>query len=272
MRAYQMKNVLSTESVSDKYICINNLGYYENLTNVHTRREGGRMDYQMIYIKSGELTVEEKGQSIRIGAGEICLFRPYEAQIYSIGKLPTAFFWIHFSGTEAERMLSFFEKRAYCVGAFPEFEEYCHGFSNSFHAEEQYTDMLYEGQLIVLFAQIAERIFRDEKTHNGFLRIREALSLMRTEYWHRRTNVELARISGLSRDCFEKTFKHITGTTPHRYYTDLIAEKGMELLSSTTYSVAEIARLCGIDDGLYFSRLFKKKTGMSPTEYRRAFV
>ena len=127
MRAYQMKNVLSTESVSDKYIC----------------------------------------------------------------------------------MLSFFEERAYCVGAYPEFEEHCHGFSNSFHAEEQYTDMLYEGQPIVLFARIAERILRDEKTHNGFLRIREALSLMRAEYWHRRTNGEPARISGLSRDCFEKTFKHI---------------------------------------------------------------
>jgi hypothetical protein len=50
MLAYQMKNAESTELASEKYICVNNLGYYENLTNVQTRRERGRVDYQMIYI------------------------------------------------------------------------------------------------------------------------------------------------------------------------------------------------------------------------------
>ena len=272
MYAYRMKNAVSTDAVSEKYICINNLGYYENLTNVQTRRERGRMDYQMIYIRNGELTIHEKDKDRYVGAGEICLFRPYESQIYSIGKAPTAFFWIHFSGSEAERMLSFFEKRTYYVGAFPEFEEYCHGFSHSFHAEDRYTDMLYEGHLIVLFARVAERILRDEKTHSDFLRIREALSLMRSEYWHRRTNSELAQISGISKDCFEKTFKRIMGSTPHQYYTTLIVEKGMELLTSTTFNIAEISRLCGIDDSLYFSRLFKKKVGLSPAAYRKASV
>ena len=60
MYAYRMKNAVSTDAVSGKYICINNLGYYENLTNVQTRRERGRMDYQMIYIRNGELTIHEK--------------------------------------------------------------------------------------------------------------------------------------------------------------------------------------------------------------------
>ena len=272
MLAYQMKNAESTELASEKYICVNNLGYYENLTNVQTRRERGRVDYQMIYIKSGAVTIHEEGGDRYIGAGEVCLFRPLEAQIYSIGHVPTAFFWIHFSGSEATRMLSFFKERAYYVGSFPEFEEYCHGFSHSFHAEQCYTDMLYEGNLIALFARVAERIHRDEKTHSDFLRIRKALSLMRTEYWHRRTNGELASLSGVSKDCFEKTFKHIMGSTPHQYYTALIVEKGAELLSSTTYSIAEISRLCGIEDALYFSRLFKKKIGLSPAAYRKASV
>lgn len=270
MLAYKMKNVESTECASEKYICVNNLGFRENLTNVQTRRERGRLDYQMIYVKSGELTIHEDGRDCRVGAGGICLFRPHEAQIYSFGDLPTAFFWIHFSGSEAERLLSFFKERAYYVGEFPEFEEYCHGFSHDFHAEQCYTDMLYEGKLIALFARVAERIFRDEKTHKDFLRIREALSLMRTEWWHRRTNSELAAVSGVSRDSFEKTFKRITGSTPHQYYATLIAEKGAELLSTTTYTIAEISRLCGVEDSLYFSRLFKKKVGLSPAAYRKA--
>lgn len=270
MLSYKMKNVKSTECASEKYICVNNLGFRENLTNVQTRREHGRVDYQMIYVKSGELTICEEGRDCRMGAGWICLFRPCEAQIYSFGTTPTAFYWIHFSGREAEGMLSFFKERAYYVGDFPEFEEYCHGFSHDFHAEQRYTDMLYEGKLIALFARVAERVLRDEKTHKDFLRIREALSLMRTEWWHRRTNSELAAISGISRDSFEKTFKYITGSTPHQYYATLIVEKGADLLSSTTYSIAEISRLCGIEDSLYFSRLFKKKVGLSPAAYRKA--
>ena len=60
---------------------------------------------------------------------------------------------------------------------------------------------------------VAERIHRDEKTHSDFLRIRKALSLMRTEYWHRRTNGELASLSGVSKDCFEKKI----GLSPAAY-------------------------------------------------------
>ena len=270
MFSYYMRRIEDCGIASEKYICVNTFGYCEGRTDMQIRRSHGRLDYQLIYVKSGELTIHEAGRDCRMGAGEICLFRPYEAQIYSFGDLPTAFFWIHFSGSEAARLLAFFKERAYYVGEFPEFEEYCHGFSHDFHAEQCYTDMLYEGKLIALFARVAERIFRDEKTHKDFLRIREALSLMRTEWWHRRTNGELAAISGVSRDCFEKTFKHMTGSTPHQYYTTLIVEKGAELLSQTTYTVAEISRLCGIEDSLYFSRLFKKKVGLSPAAYRRA--
>ena len=269
MLAYYTRSKESTEVKSDKYVCVNNLGYYAGLTDIHTRREKGRVDYLLIYIKRGELLIHEAEGELCLSDGGICLFRPNEPQIYSIQKTPTDFFWIHFSGEGIESMLSFFEKRSYDIGTLPEFEQYCHGFDSEFHTAPQYTDMLYEGQLVTLFARIAERILRDEKAHSDFLRIREALGLMRTEYWCRRSNSELARISGVSKDCFEKAFKHVMGVTPHQYYLSLQIEKAKELLSSTAYSITEISRLCGIDDSLYFSRLFKKKIGQSPAAYRK---
>lgn len=269
---YMMKYTEDCETVSKKYICVNNFGYCEDRTNMRIRRERGRVDYQLIYVKCGELIIHENERTVTMGAGDICLFRPGEAQLYSIYHIPTAFFWIHFSGSEAERMLSFFKERRYFVGAFPEFEEYCHGALDAFHAGEAYAELFFEGALIALFARIAERIYRDVKEYDAFLRIRKALNLMHAEPWNRRQNSELAELCGISKDYFVKMFKHAMSVSPHQYYTDLILDRGKHLLSTTTYSIGEIARLCGIEDALYFSRLFKKKTGISPVAYRKAYA
>ena len=55
--------------------------------------------------------------------------------------------------------------------------------------------------------------------------------------------------------------------------TAYIAKKRMdnaqELLKSTTLPVQDIASLSGYDDAAYFTRLFKKKTGISPRDYRK---
>ncbi len=272
MFSYYMKKTENCEIASEKYIHVNNFGYCEDRTNMRIRRIHGRVDYQLIYVKSGEMMVHEGEKSVTMGAGEICLFRPGDAQLYSIYQTPTAFFWIHFSGSEAEKMLSFFKERRYFVGAFPEFEEYCHGASDSFRAGEAYAELFFEGGLIALFARIAERIYRDPKAYNEFLKIRKALDLMNTEPWNRRTNSELAGLCNVSRNYFEKIFKQTMAVSPHQYYIGLLLDRGKHLLSTTAYSVGEIARLCGIEDALYFSRLFKKNLGLSPAAYRKTAV
>ena len=204
MLSYYMRGKESSEATSEKYISVNNFGYCEDCTNMCIRRERGRVDYQLIYVKNGQMMIHEGEKSVTMGAGEICLFRPAEAQMYSICQTPTAYYWIHFSGSEAERMLSFFRERCYFVGAFPEFEEYCRGAQESFRAGETYAELFFEGGLIALFARIAERIYRDRKAYGEFLKIRKALDLMHAEPWHRRSNGELAEMCHISRNYFEK--------------------------------------------------------------------
>ncbi len=69
-------------------------------------------------------------------------------------------------------------------------------------------------------------------------------------------------------DYLNKLFKKELGMTPHRYLTDKRLSTAAESLKYYQgNSVSEIAHLCGFKEPLYFSRLFKKKYGVSPSIY-----
>ncbi len=272
MFSYYLLDTKNSDSSSENYIHVNNLGYYEDLTDMKVYREKGRLDYQLIYVKSGEIVIHEQDEDVALTDGTICLFRPKEAQIYNTYKKPTTFFWIHFSGREAEQMLGFFEKRAYYIGAFPEFEYYCHGSSSNEGITKKYIDLLYEGRLIALIARIAERVHSDGKSARDMLKIRPALDAMRSDRQPKYSNEELSALCGISKYYFLKIFKNVMGVTPQQYYVTLTVDKGRYLLTNTSYNIGEISTLCGIEDSFYFSRIFKKHVGLSPKNYREKFA
>ena len=76
-----------------------------------------------------------------------------------------------------------------------------------------------------------------------------------------------------SYDYIRKLFKKEAGVTPHRYLHDLRLQMAAQYLAASQpggMNVAEISRLCGFREPLYFSRMFKKKYGMSPSAYSAA--
>lgn len=68
---------------------------------------------------------------------------------------------------------------------------------------------------------------------------------------------------------FRKMFKQYTGSAPVQYHLDLKVRRAREMLVSTHMSVKEIAFGLGFNSVHYFSRIFKNKTGFSPSEIRR---
>ena len=61
------------------------------------------------------------------------------------------------------------------------------------------------------------------------------------------------------------------GVTPHQYLCNKRLNTAAELLGAAfndTDNIAEVARACGFNEPLYFSRMFKKKFGVAPTYYR----
>jgi AraC-like DNA-binding protein len=67
---------------------------------------------------------------------------------------------------------------------------------------------------------------------------------------------------------FRKLFKRSTGKSPNQYHINLRLDKAKELLSTTNLNVTEVAYQLGFDSVFYFSRLFKKKNGVSPKSFR----
>lgn len=67
---------------------------------------------------------------------------------------------------------------------------------------------------------------------------------------------------------FRVLFKTITGQSPHQYHLSLRINKAKELLKTTRLNISEIAYQTGFDSEFYFSMLFKKKTGLTPSDYR----
>ena len=69
-----------------------------------------------------------------------------------------------------------------------------------------------------------------------------------------------------------RIFRNRFGTAIKRYHNDLRIKRAMELLVYSHYSIGEISVLCGFEDFNYFSRLFKQKTSMTATQYRKRML
>ena len=80
---------------------------------------------------------------------------------------------------------------------------------------------------------------------------------------------ELAGSLYISPDYFRHIFSKSLGESPLAYLIRRRIECACELLKSTDQPIGEIAARVGLENVYYFSRLFRKRHGMTPTEYRR---
>lgn len=78
----------------------------------------------------------------------------------------------------------------------------------------------------------------------------------------------LADICGISVAYLRRIFNQVYSMSPKDYISSLRIDRAKALLENTSLSVSEIAAMSGYSDPCYFSREFKKKTGIAPSEYR----
>lgn len=81
----------------------------------------------------------------------------------------------------------------------------------------------------------------------------------------------MARLSGLSERSFKRRFHKATGMSPLEYVHTLRLEESKHLLETGEAAIEAIANEVGYADASFFGRLFRRKVGMTPAQYRRRF-
>jgi len=109
----------------------------------------------------------------------------------------------------------------------------------------------------------------DQGQYRYRLEVRQAFAYIRDHLQAPLTLQLIAEQVGLSPHHLSRLFREETGSTVGETITRLRMEKAVQLLSQTNMKVYEVAERIGIPSYRYFTQLFRKWTGLAPTEYKR---
>ena len=245
---------------------------------LRTYRPQGRLDYQLIYIASGKAYFYFNGTREIIYAGNMILFRPGEEQhYYYCGPDQTEAYWVHFTGSEVKNTLEKYgltdEMQLIHTGTSPEYKNiFLQMIQELKLCREDYEDLL-ANRLQHLFILIHRIINSKPQGRNQHL-MQEMDSAVRYfhENYNKTINIEEYAVSHhMSVSWFIHSFKEYTDSTPTQYILSLRISNAQTLLRSTDYNITEIASIVGYDNPLYFSRIFRKQNGLSPSDFRKQF-
>lgn len=103
---------------------------------------------------------------------------------------------------------------------------------------------------------------------SNFNMIKKAMMYISENFNRPLTLEEVATYVNLNPSYFSKVFKDSTNTSFKEYLNSIRIEESKRLLSNTDYNVIDIAIAVGFEDQSYFSKVFKKYTGMTPKQFR----
>lgn len=229
----------------------------------------GRADYYLIYVECGELEIAWNGGICTARSGSVIIFPPhYHYQYTFYGEHTLSYLWAHFTGSYAERFLG------ECgFGSLP-----C-----IFHSEPDIKIVSRFDKLFDTFASherlqrqklacsLEEILLRIASGLNGRERsisLAGSLGYIHAFYSRELRIPELAKMESLSNSRYITVFKKHMGMAPSDYVINLRINVACDLLKSSDMSIKEIAASVGYDNAHFFSKLFKKKTGVSPKAYR----
>ncbi|MDF2804796.1 MAG: transcriptional regulator, AraC family, partial [Anaerocolumna sp.] len=102
--------------------------------------------------------------------------------------------------------------------------------------------------------------------------VHDMLAYFNSSYYTTITSDSLEERFQCNFDHINRVFRNITGKTIFVYLAELRIEKAKQLLKHQIFSISDVAEKTGFSDGYYFSKVFKKHTGVSPSVYVKTQV
>lgn len=235
-----------------------------------------RTSYLMHIIYSGKGKYYVSDQVYEITAGQIFLIYPGITTTYQAdAEDPWAYGWVGFSGHRSEAVLSQIGFAPDHLVISVENTEPLHKCILNMMGTHRitYANELYRtAELLRFFAYIADHATGVNRTAPGYSKTVYAQLAMRYLDSNFASNIRIADLAdhiGVDRSYLTKSFRDEYQISPQEYLIRLRMEKAEQLLTESTESISVIAAQVGYADALAFSKIFKQRTGSSPSEYRK---
>lgn len=251
-------------------IAVTDVGWFSRAGHHAISRPGGSDESIVILCVEGSGWVELDGVRHGVGAGTVALIPNGRAHGYgSSAQNPWTIWWCHLGGsdvaelfeasgaTSARPVLSLWSPER-CVALIDEM------LTGLISDQSPVRQVAASGTAFKLLTQIAaDRLTsrRDDPLQRALDHLAERLdSTVRVS--------ELAQLVGVSETRLGVLFREATGGGVLAHHTALKMARARQLLDGGRLSIGEIARRVGYDDQLYFSRVFRRVHGISPSDYR----
>ncbi len=134
--------------------------------------------------------------------------------------------------------------------------------------DQGYQTMIYSRFMEMVVYLSRQYVIENKLLHDTFIHLAKAVLFLEDNYLNPIKLEKLADEAHMSVRHFNRIFKENYGTTPFNYILQLRVDHACSLLKNSNLCIADIALESGFSDSNYFSRQFKKITGITPKEYR----
>ena len=246
-----------------------------NKSNIYSP---SRSSFALHYVFEGKGTLIIEGKSYSLSKGWL-FFLPIKSasDYYPDRSDPWKYYWIEFDGAKAAALLNRMglnvEAPVYRCENTQLIENF---FRTSIYSEDFYEPSDDLNSISALFgianAVERERKLDDEQKPPKRERYITYIINFVEKHYNDREKCNLTSIASqlfLSPIYLNNIFKEYTGIPIYKYIIDYRLHRACELLDKKTFSIAEVARMTGYADQLHFSKEFRKRMNISPSEYRR---
>ncbi len=248
-------------------------GYFFNV-------EKGRIlnEFQLLYITNGNgvFTFGNNKQSELISEGKMFFLMPGVWHTYQpLENSGWKEYWIGFKGTIIEKIVSegFFLNRppVFNIG-FNEriIDLYMKAIEIANEERAGYQQALAGIVMHILGLMYYRDKTRGFENEDLISKINKAKVIMRESVYKNIFAEDIAKMLNISYSGFRRAFKEFTGTSPSKYMMELKLNEAKLHLSTSAQSVKNISYSLNFENPEYFSVFFKKRTGITPVEYRNA--
>ncbi|MBO5378803.1 MAG: helix-turn-helix domain-containing protein [Clostridia bacterium] len=255
------------KSSLDYPFLVNITGYCDMRLPFETYNHVGRDDYYLIYLISGELSIDIDNIKRTVSKGDGLIIPPKCVYKYSASS-PVYYLYAHFTGSYVADFLKEcgFDnlpcviENDFSVEIQSKFNTMIDAFLRGGRLSIQKCACLLQEILLNIFEKTLEKI--NDKSLN------ESLQYIHNFFTTKISIPHLASLENLSNSRYVTVFKKQMGKSPNEYIIELKLQLAKNMLDSTNMSIKQISEHIGYNDQYFFSRLFKKHLGISPQKYR----